>query len=115
MLHLLPNDQACDEAERELGDMTTYRTKTGTSRQSGLNKPPRKVNMELKDVLQAAIAVKDRCSSRRLEGPYELILHFLSTDLADGKRCDGTAVERLDGLRIAYRDTDLVRLLCKAF
>ncbi|WP_281287159.1 hypothetical protein [Paenibacillus hemerocallicola] len=38
-----------------------------------------------------------------------------STDLADARKCDGTSVERLDGLRVAYRDTNLVGLLVKAF
>lgn len=109
------DDRACDEAERVLGGVATYRTKTGTGRQSGLIKPPRRVNAELKAALQAALANKGRCSPHRLEGPYELILHFVSTDLADGRRCDGTSVERLDGLRVAYRETDLVRLFRKAF
>ncbi|MDF2669934.1 MAG: D-aminopeptidase [Paenibacillus sp.] len=109
------DDTTCAEAERELGPfIQTYTTKFATGRHSGLLKSPRKVNEEIKAAIKAALDNKDQCKAYKKKGPYEVVVHYLSTDLADACYCDGVETVRLDGLRILFKDAEIVSLLNRA-
>lgn len=115
ILFVSGDDKTCAEAKQELGDaVTVYQTKTATGRHSALIKPPRRVNVEIKAAVAEAIARKELCKPNKKLSPYELIVHFVSSDLADARYCDGIETIRLDGLSILYKDTNLIRLCLKA-
>lgn len=108
------DDATCLEAEQELVGVMTYCTKKALGRHSALLKPPQKVRLEMNEVISQAIRNRGQCKPHVLEGPYELTVRYLSTDLADARYCDGISANRLDGLTIQVKDDDLVRLLARA-
>jgi D-amino peptidase len=109
------DDKTCAEAFATLGPgVATYSTKVSTGRQSALIKPPKKVNTEMKEAIAQALANRNQCVPLRKQGPYEMIVHFVSTDLADKRPCDGIEAQRLDGRRIRYTSSDFTQLLVRA-
>lgn len=109
------DDKTCEEAKLELGqNVTTYCTKQAWGRHSALLTPPQKVRSEIKEAIGEAVNKREACQPHSIDGPYELTVHYLSTDLADGRYCDGIHTERLDGLTIRTKETDLIRLLSRA-
>ncbi|MFK7695220.1 M55 family metallopeptidase [Paenibacillus sp. HJGM_3] len=108
------DDKTCEEAKQELGQgVATYCTKKAWGRHSALMIPPQRVRTEIKEAIGEAIRNRAECRPHRIEGPYELTVQYLSTDLADGRYCDGVQSERLDGLTIRTKDTDLIRLMSR--
>jgi D-amino peptidase len=108
------DDATCEEAKRQLGEVTTYETKKAVGRHSALMKAPKRVHAEIKQAIAQALSARSKARPYTLPGPYELTLRFLSTDLADGRYCDGRETIRVDGLTVVYKDTDLVRLFSRA-
>jgi D-amino peptidase len=119
-LHRVPvllvtgDDAACREAGQVLPGTATYSTKQAWGRHSALMKPPRRVNIEIREAVKQAVLNPEPCSPFTLPGPYELKVHYLSTDLADSIPQDGSHQTRLDGLTVQYQDTELVRLFTRA-
>jgi D-amino peptidase len=68
----------------------------------------------MKIAIAEAIVNKNQCKPCQKQGPYEMIVHYTSTNLADSRFCDGVDSIRLDGLKVLYKDTDLIRLFVKA-
>jgi D-amino peptidase len=109
------DDKTCAEAKKILGpEVSTYTTKTAIGRQNALIKPPKKVNMEIQEAVGHALVNLDHCRPQQISGPYEMTVSFVSTDMADKRACDGLEAIRLDGHRVQYNDTDLIRLLVRA-
>lgn len=108
------DDKTCEEAKRELGTVATYATKLGLRRHAALLTPPRRAREELQQAVMDAVSSRAACAPYRLGGPYELIAHFLRTDIADAQHYDGLHSIRVDGLTAKYIDTDLTRLLVRA-
>lgn len=107
------DDKACAEAERELGTVVTYCTKTALGRHSALLKAPRETRIEIKEAVYRAVQSRADCKPYRKPGPYELTVRYMSTDLADMRYCDGTDSIRVDGLTIAHKGNDFTRLVAK--
>ena len=109
------DDKTCQEAQQELGHHSaTYQTKTAWGRHSALMKPPRKVNVEIKEAVKQALFDQDQCTPYIIPGPYELKVQYMSTDLADRIPINGMDQIRLDGLTFLFKDTNLVSLFSKA-
>lgn len=108
------DDATCREAERCLGQVTTYETKQAINRHAALLKAPSKVQEELKEAVKLALANRSRCRPLTLKGPYEMLVEMASTDLADKRYTDGQQSIRIDGHSMLYKDDDLVRLLSRA-
>ncbi|MEF3302257.1 M55 family metallopeptidase [Paenibacillus sp. GYB003] len=108
------DDAACREAKEELEGVAVYETKQAAGRHAALLKAPQQVRQEMREAVRAALAGRGGCKPRVIPGPYELEIRYTSTDMADGKYCDGVRSERLDGQSVLHRDDDLVRLLARA-
>jgi D-amino peptidase len=109
------DDKACAEARAELGeDVITYETKRAYARHAALIQAPSTVRDGYGSVVAAALASCGKREAKRVPGPYELCIRFMSTDMVDARRLDGVRDERLDGLTAVYRDPDLLTLLGRA-
>lgn len=108
------DDKTCAEAERELGTVTTYCTKTALGRHAALLKPPSRTRSEIKEAVRRALENRSQCKPYRSAGPYELTVRYLSTDLADARYCDGEKSIRADGLTVVHKDDDFVKLVARA-
>ncbi|WP_010272248.1 M55 family metallopeptidase [Paenibacillus senegalensis] len=107
------DDATCREAKQCLGEVTTYATKEALNRHAALIKSPKLVREELKQSIGTALSQRPQCKPLKLEGPYELMVDLMTTDLADSRKVDGTHSIRLDGCRILYKDQDLLSLLSR--
>ena len=105
------DDKTCAEARKELGNVATYETKTAYARHAGLIKPPKKVNSEIKLSIAEAIDNRTKYKPYKIEGPYEIMIRFLTTDQADSRYYDGVNNIRLNGLETLFKGDDLLQLL----
>jgi D-amino peptidase len=108
------DDKACAEAQEYLGAVHTYETKTGLRRNAALMKPPQLVHREIAEAVRTAVMARGSCRPYRVEGPYEMVVQFTRTEMADGIHYDGVNSIRIDGLTAKYKDTDLTRLFVRA-
>ncbi len=108
------DDKTCAEAKETLEHVTTYQTKIGLGRHRGLLKAPQKVYQDLEGVIKQAVENKAKVQPYTLKAPYELLIHFISTDIADSRYYDGKESIRLNGLEALYKGTDLVQLFGRA-
>ncbi len=107
------DDKTCEEAKAELAGVSTYATKIGIRRNAALLTPPKRSRQELRKAVCDAAAARANCKPLRMEGPYEMTVHFLRTELADTRHYDGVGSVRVDGLTARYADRDLTRLLVR--
>lgn len=108
------DDATCREAKAELEGVVVYETKRAAGRHAALLKAPQRVRGEIREAVRAALSARGACKPHVIPGPYELELRYMSTEMADGKYCDGVQAVRLDGQSVLYRDDDMVRLLSRA-
>ncbi|PYI57228.1 M55 family metallopeptidase [Paenibacillus flagellatus] len=108
------DDATCREAEAELEGVSVYATKYAVARHAALMKAPQQVRAEIREAVKEAVAGRKRCKPHVIPGPYEMLVRYMSTDIADFKYCDGDRSVRVDGLSVLYRDDDFTRLLVRA-
>ncbi|MEH7234958.1 M55 family metallopeptidase [Bacillus sp. JJ1562] len=112
---LVTGDQkTCTEAMKEVPNVHTYETKEGFGRHAALIKPPKLVHREIKELIKEAIENRHNKLPVKIDGPYELIVKFLSTDQADQRYFDGTRSKRINGLTAAYTSDKLLEVLSLA-
>lgn len=109
------DDKTCLEAKQELGHVVTYQTKTAWERHGALMKSPKKVRAELKEAIREALENRSSFKPYTKQGPFEMKVVYMSTDIADRTYADGVHSERLDGRTIVYRADDFHTLFCRVF
>lgn len=105
------DDATCREAEATLDGVAVYETKRAVGRHAALMKAPQQVRQELREAVQKAILQRDRCKPYVIEGPYELVVRYASTDIAERKGGDGDRSVKLNGYEVLFQDDDLIRVL----
>lgn len=108
------DDATCREAQAELEGVSVYETKRAVGRHAALMKAPKQVRTEIRTAVKEALAARETCKPFVIPGPYELLVRYMSTDIADYKFCDGVSATRVDGLNVLYRDDHFVRMLARA-
>ncbi|MFT4416482.1 M55 family metallopeptidase [Fredinandcohnia humi] len=106
--------KTCSEAHEEIPNVCTYETKEAFGRHAGLIKPPKLVYEELRKCIGLSIENRNKVLPCHINGPYELLVHFLSTDQADARYFDGVRSKRIDGLTAAYYGADIIGVLSLA-
>lgn len=108
------DDKACHEAQRQLGSAVTYVTKTGAGQHTAILKAPALARREMGEAIQEAVKRMDQAKPYVIPGPYELVVHYTATHIADSRVTDGDSVQRVDGLSVKYRDADFFKLMARA-
>lgn len=106
--------KTCAEAIEEIPNVCTYETKEGYGRHAALIKPPKLVHKEIKELIKESINNRENVLPVKLEGPYEVVIKFLSTDQVDHRYFDGTRSIRINGLTAAYSSDDFIEVLSLA-
>lgn len=106
--------KTCAEANEDIPNVRTYETKEGLGRHAALIKPPKLVYRELKESIKESLDNKENVLPVSLEGPYELVMKFLSTDQVDQRYFDGARSKRIDGLTAAYSSDEILEILSLA-
>lgn len=108
------DNKTCMEATEELPNVMVYETKKAFGRHAGLIKPPNLVYSEIKEVIKKSVENKYKVKPFKIPGPYELTIHFLSTDQVDARYFDGISSKRINGLTACYYGSDIVEVLSRA-
>ncbi|MDF2815329.1 MAG: D-aminopeptidase [Paenibacillus sp.] len=109
------DDSTCREAAATLEGVVVYETKRAVARHAALMKAPQRVRSEMKEAVKKAIQGLETNKPKPyvIPGPYELLVRYMSTDLADFKFCDGDKAVRVDGLTVLYREDQVTRVLAR--
>jgi D-amino peptidase len=114
ILFVTGDKKTCAEAIEEIPNVRTYETKEGFGRHAALIKPPKLVHKELKELIKESINNRENVMPVKLDGPYELLIKFLSTDQVDQRYFDGTRSKRINGLTAAYSSDNFLEILSLA-
>ncbi|RFB19281.1 aminopeptidase [Bacillus sp. HNG] len=115
VLFVTGDKKTCEEASKEIPNVRTYETKEGLGRHAALVKPPKLVYRELKEMIKESIDHRENVLPVTLDGPYELVMKFFSTDQVDQRYFDGMRCKRIDGLTAAYSCDNILEVLSLAF
>jgi D-amino peptidase len=110
------DNKVCAEARNFLNpDLPVVTVKYALSRHAARLISPGVTHQMIRD--EACKAVKNLKAYKpyTVQGPYEIQVQYMSTDLADYVVVDGDKTQRLDGQTILFRGNDLVTLLNRVF
>ncbi|MEH7382297.1 M55 family metallopeptidase [Bacillus sp. JJ1533] len=114
VLFVTGDKKTCAEAITEIPNVRTYETKEGLGRHAALIKPPKLVYRELKEEIKESIDNRKNVLPVNIDGPYELVMKFLSTDQLDHRYFDGVRSKRIDGLTASYTSDNILEILSLA-
>ncbi len=105
------DDKACEEARMIMPGIITYETKTGTARHAALTKAPKRIHLDMENVLKNALDSRISRMPLHMEGPYELTIDYHQSSQLDSIFFDGEQSKRLDAHKGVFKDSSLMRLL----
>jgi D-amino peptidase len=105
------DDKVCAEARALLGSIETAEVKQSVARHRALLLPPVRAQALIREHAKLATERVGQVPPLRIEGPVEIRLRYVSTDVAERRAPDGERIVREDGRTLLFRGQDVMEAL----